>query len=70
MQQPDPLLPKFWAKSFHIFRHSPQNATVVCGIDCMACQDELFVNNPIDVKDNDEHTLDFGPHPFRLFRSL
>jgi hypothetical protein len=24
--------------------------TVVFGIDCMACQDESFVNNPLDVK--------------------
>jgi hypothetical protein len=22
-----------------------------CGIDCLACQDELFVNNPLDVKE-------------------
>jgi hypothetical protein len=36
----------------------------------MALQDELFVNNPIDVKENGEHTLDFALHPFRLFRSL
>jgi hypothetical protein len=25
-----------------------------------ACQDEFFVNNPIDVKDNYEHALDFA----------
>jgi hypothetical protein len=34
--------------------------TVVCRIDCLACQDELFVNNPLDVKENDEQALDFA----------
>jgi hypothetical protein len=31
----------------------------MCVIDCLACQDELFVNNPLDAKANDEHALDF-----------
>jgi hypothetical protein len=26
----------------------------------MACQDEFFVNNPLDVKENDDHALDFA----------
>jgi hypothetical protein len=29
--------------------------TIVCGIDCLACQDEFFVKNTLDVKENDEH---------------
>jgi hypothetical protein len=33
----------------------------VCVIDCLACQDESFVNNLFDVK-KDEHALDFAPH--------
>jgi hypothetical protein len=42
------LSPKFGAKSSHI---SPRNVTAVCGIDCLACQDEFFVNNPLGVKE-------------------
>jgi hypothetical protein len=38
----------------------------MCGIDCFACQFEFFVNNP-DVKENDEHALDFALHLSRLF---
>jgi hypothetical protein len=34
--------------------------TVACGIDCLAHQDEFFVNNPLDVKENDEHSPDFA----------
>jgi hypothetical protein len=26
------------------------NVTVVCEIDCLACQDEFFVNNTLDVR--------------------
>jgi hypothetical protein len=32
-----------------------QHITAVCGIDCLACQDEFFVNNPLDAKENYEH---------------
>jgi hypothetical protein len=28
----------------------PQNVTAVCGIGCLACQDEFFMNNSLDVK--------------------
>jgi hypothetical protein len=69
MQQPVLLLPKFWARASHIFMQSPYNVTVVSGIDCLACQDELFVNNPFDIKVNDEHVLDFALHLSHLFRS-
>jgi hypothetical protein len=48
MQQPVLLLPKFGVKSTHF--QSPYNITVVCGIDCLACQEEFFVNNHTDVK--------------------
>jgi hypothetical protein len=39
----------------------------------MACQDEVFVNNPLDVKENDEHALDFAfrlSHLFSVSASL
>jgi hypothetical protein len=33
----------------------------------LACQDELFMSNPLDVKVNDEHASDFVLHLSRLF---
>jgi hypothetical protein len=38
-------------------------------IHCLACQDEFFVNSPLDVKENDEHALDFALHLSYIFRS-
>jgi hypothetical protein len=43
--------------------------TAVWGIDCLACQDEFFVNNLPVVKYSDEHALYFGLHLSLLFRS-
>jgi hypothetical protein len=50
MQQSVLLSPKFGDKSSHIFMQSPQNVTVVCGIDCLAYQDEFFMNIPLEVR--------------------
>jgi hypothetical protein len=36
-------------------------------IDCLARQDEFFVNNPLDVEENGEHALDFDLRLFGLF---
>jgi hypothetical protein len=36
---------------------------------CLASHNELFVNNPFNVKENDEHTLDFAFHLSCLFQS-
>jgi hypothetical protein len=33
----------------------------------LACQDEFFVNNPLDVKENYEPALEFVLHLTRLF---
>jgi hypothetical protein len=50
---------------------SPKNVTVVFGIDCLACQDELFVNNSRDVEGNDEHALDLSSFsPFSVSVSM
>jgi hypothetical protein len=57
LHQPVLLLSKVW-----------DAVTVVFRIDCLVCQDEFFVNNPIDVKENDEHALHFALHPSCLFR--
>jgi hypothetical protein len=45
MQQPILLSPNIGAKSLHNFTQSPLNVTIVCGIDCLVCQDEFCVNN-------------------------
>jgi hypothetical protein len=68
-QQPALLTPEFGAKSSHIFTQSPQNVTVVCGIDCSTCQDEFFVKNHLDIKQSDEHALDFSLHLPHILRS-
>jgi hypothetical protein len=39
------------------------------GIDCLVCQDEFFLNKTLDVKENEEHALDFALHLSRLFQS-
>jgi hypothetical protein len=56
MQQPVVLSPMLGTKSSHIFTQSPQDVAVVCGILYLACQDEFFANNPLDIKDNDEYS--------------
>jgi hypothetical protein len=33
-----------------VFSHL--HIAVVSGIDCLACQDKFFANNPLDVKEN------------------
>jgi hypothetical protein len=35
----------------------------------LACHDKLFVNNPLDIKENDEHAPDFSLHLSCLLRS-
>jgi hypothetical protein len=36
-------------------------------VDYLACQDEFFVNNPLDIKENCEHVLDFDLDLSSLF---
>jgi hypothetical protein len=65
---------KFQGEVFANFRAVAVKVTVLCGIDCLACQDEFFVNSPLDIKENaekgnDENALDFSIHLSRLFRS-
>jgi hypothetical protein len=55
---------------FAYFHAVAVNVTAVCGIDCLACQDIFFVNNPLNVKQNDEHALYFALHLSCLFYSL
>jgi hypothetical protein len=49
------------AKSFvarvqgEVFSHF--HVTVLCEIDCSACQDQFFMNIPLVDRENDEHVL-------------
>jgi hypothetical protein len=61
---------KVRGKVFSHFQAVAVKVAVVCGIDRLACQDEFFANSPPDVKENDEHALDFGLLLSRLFQSL
>jgi hypothetical protein len=49
MQQPV-LIQKVQGKVFAHFHSVTVNGTMVCRINCLACQDKFFVNNPLDVK--------------------
>jgi hypothetical protein len=49
--QPVLSLPKFGTKSLQIFMQWFH--------EWLACEDEFFVNNGLDDKENDEHALDF-----------
>jgi hypothetical protein len=69
MQDSTPLSSKFEEKSSQVFMQPPWKVTVVRGIDCLACQDEFFVNITLDVKENNEYVLDFALHLSHLFRS-
>jgi hypothetical protein len=62
MQHPVLLSPKFGVNFSYIFTQSSQNVTVICRIDCMAYENEFFVSNPFDIKENDAHVLDFSLH--------
>jgi hypothetical protein len=52
---------------FAHFHAATIKVAVVCTIGCLAYQDKLFVNNPLDVKENYEHALDFALCEFHLF---
>jgi hypothetical protein len=69
MQQPFLLSPKFWVKSSNIFKQSLYIVRIVRGMYCLISQDEFFVNNSFDARDNYEHALDFAIY-FLLGRLL
>jgi hypothetical protein len=62
-------VPKVRGEIIEYFHVVAENVTVVYGTDCLGCQGEFFVNNPHDVKESDEHALDFALHLCRLSRS-
>jgi hypothetical protein len=50
MQQPALLSPKFRGKVFAAHFHAISVKHHSSMQNCLACQDEFFVNNPLDVK--------------------
>jgi hypothetical protein len=58
---------KVQGEIFSQFDAVSAKVTVVCRIDCLACQDKFFMNNPLKVKENGEHSLDFALHLSRFF---
>jgi hypothetical protein len=61
------LVAEFRGEDFANFHAFALYAIVVCRIDCLACQDEFFVKNLLDVKDNYDHTLEFALQLSRFF---
>jgi len=53
--------------TLHFFTHSPQNFAGEPGIHSSACWDKLFVHNPLDVKESDDHALEIAFHLSGLF---
>jgi len=62
VKQPGLFLPKFGARSSHVFTQSMQNVAVEPGIHVLACWDKFFLHSPPDVKESDGHALDIAFH--------
>ena len=59
--------PQLGAMSSHFFPQSPQNFAVEPGIHSSACWDRFFVQNPLYVKESDDHALEIAFHLSGLF---
>src|SRR5215510_3644799 len=58
------VLAKVLGDVFHVFMQSLQNFAVEPGIHSLACWDKFSAQNPLDVKDSDDHAVDIT---FRLW---
>jgi len=67
VKQPGLFSLKFVAMSSHVFMRSLQNIAVEPRIHSLACWNKLFVHNPLDVKESDDHVLDIAFHLSGLF---
>jgi hypothetical protein len=61
MQQPV-FSAKIRGKVFSHFYTVTVKCHSICGIGCLACEDEFYVNIPVNAKENDEHVLEFVLH--------
>jgi hypothetical protein len=62
------LVVNVWGKVFAHFRAVAVKCHHV-NETISACQDEFFVNNPLDIKENDENALDLALHQSWLSQS-
>jgi hypothetical protein len=60
------LIAKVQGEVFAHFHAAAIKVAIVCRTGCLACQDKLFVNNPLDVKETYETALDFALGEFEL----
>ena len=67
VKQPGMFSPKLGTISSHFVRQSPQNFAVEPGIHSLACWDKLFMHNPLDAKESDDHALEIAFHLSGLF---
>jgi hypothetical protein len=67
MQESVVLSPNFEAKSSPHFCAVALKATVVFRIYCFVRHNKLFVNNPLDAKENNDQSLDFALNLSRFF---
>jgi hypothetical protein len=63
------LIKNFPLKNGAHFHAFTIKVTIVCRIDCLACQDKFFMNNLPDIKENVELSLDFALHLSHLWQS-
>jgi hypothetical protein len=62
---------QFWGRGLLLFSHSRRKASYKCAeLTVWPARTILFANNPFDVKESDEHALDFALHLSHLFRSI
>jgi len=69
VKQPGLFSPKFGATFSHVSLHLPQNITVEAGIHILACWDNFFFHNPLDVKESNDQGSDIAFHLYGLFWS-
>jgi hypothetical protein len=60
---------KVQGEVFALFHAVAAKVTVARRIGGLTSQGEFFVNNPLDVKENNEHAPDFAIQLFRIFWS-
>ena len=66
-KQPGLFSPKLGEMASHVLTQSPQNVAVEPRIHSLACWDKFFVQNPLDIKESDDHALDIAFHLSGLF---
>jgi hypothetical protein len=66
LKQPGLFLPQIRATSSNVFMQPLQNVAVEPKIHTLACWDKVFMHNPLDVKESDDHAIDIAFHLLTL----